>query len=373
MNRNPEGGRVTVESLMAKVPVWVQALVVRLLFWLPRPLRRLITGPAVRADGQQLSSDMQLLLRILSLQNHTLTGGAIEQAREMLDEATAIVSGPPIEPVEARDVTLPTGAGPLSARLYTPPGCPQRSPLLVFYHGGGFALGSLASHDQPCRFLAQRAGLRVLSVDYRLAPENPFPAAVEDAEAAWSYIATHATEFSADPAAIAVGGDSAGGNLAAVVAHRASGSGGPRPCFVLSIYPVTDVAGGGRSRELFPEGFFLTGEDLEVFTNWYFPDRSRAGDPKASILRAEDLSGMPPTYVATNGFDPLRDEGEAFARKLAEQGVPVVARRYGDMIHGWVNFLGVGTRPAEAMAELAAALRMGVTLHSETARADRAA
>ncbi len=364
---------MTVQGLMAKIPVWVQALLVRLLFWLPRPLRRLITGPAVRADGQQLSSDMQLLLRILGMQNLTLTGGSLQQAREMLDDATSIVSGPPIQPVDTREITLPTSAGTVSARLYTPPGCPERSPLLVFYHGGGFALGSLGSHDQPCRFLAQRAGVRVLSVDYRLAPEHPFPAAVEDAEAAWCYIATHATEFSADPAAIAVGGDSAGGNLAAVVAHRASESGGGRPCFVLSIYPVTDVAGGGRSRERFTEGFFLTGEDLEAFTSWYFPDHARAADPRASILRADDLSAMPPTYVATNGFDPLRDEGEAFARKLAEQGVPVVARRFDDMIHGWVNFLGVGTRPAEAMAELAAALRMGVSLHGETARAGGAA
>ncbi len=364
---------MNVESLLAKIPVWVQALIVRLLFWLPKPVRRLITGPPVRAEGQQLSSDMQLVLRILSMQNITLTGGTVEQAREVLDGAVGIVAGAPIEPVGVRELAIPTEAGGLSARLYTPPEIPENSPLLLFYHGGGFAIGSLASHDQPCRFLAQRAGVRVLSVDYRLAPEHPFPAAVEDAEAAWRYVTEHATELSADPAAIAVGGDSAGGNLAAVVAHRASRSGGPRPCFVLSIYPVTDVAGGGRSRELFSEGFFLTGEDLETFTSWYFPNRSEAGDPRASILRAEDLSGMPPTYIATNGFDPLRDEGEALADKLAEQGVPVVVRRYEDMIHGWINFLGCGTRPAEAMAELAAALRMGVALRAEPARAEDAA
>jgi acetyl esterase len=362
-----------MESVMAKIPVWVQALMVRLLFWLPRPLRRLITGAPTRADGQQLSSDMQLLLRILSMQNLTLTGGTLEQARATLDDATSVVAGPPIESVDVRELSIPTPAGARNARFYTPRETPGTSPLLLFYHGGGFAIGSLASHDQPCRFLAQRAGVRVLSVDYRLAPENPFPAAAEDAEAAWAYVAEHAGEFSADPAAIAVGGDSAGGNLAAVVAHRASRSGGPRPCFVLSIYPVTDVAGGGRSRELFSEGFFLTGEDLETFTSWYFPNRSEAGDPRASILRAEDLSGMPPTYIATNGFDPLRDEGEALADKLAEQGVPVVVRRYEDMIHGWINFLGCGTRPAEAMAELAAALRMGVALRAEPARAEDAA
>jgi acetyl esterase len=369
---------VNVETLIAKIPVWVQALVVRLLFWLPRPVRRLVAGPPVRADGQQLSSDMQLLLRILAMQDLTLTAGSLQQARSTLDDATSVVAGPPIEPIEVRETSIPTPTRSLDARLYTPPGLAGTSPLLVFYHGGGFALGSLASHDQPCRFLAQRAGLRVLSVDYRLAPESPFPAAAEDAEAAWSYVAEHAAEFSADPAAIAVGGDSAGGNLAAVVAHRATRSGGPRPCFVLSIYPVTDITRRARSRDLFARGFFLTEEDLQVFTEWYLPSPADGRDTRASVLLADDLSGMPPTYVATNGFDPLRDEGEALARKLTEHGVPVVARRFDDMIHGWINFLGVGTRPAEAMAELAAALRTGVALRRErqpgdAARADQAA
>ena len=201
----------------------------------------------------------------------------------------------------------------------------------------------------------------MLSIDYRLAPEHPFPAAVEDAWAAFAWAAANAAALGADPARIAVGGDSAGGNLAAVVSLLARDGGGAMPAMQLLLYPVTDAVGGQRSRELFAEGFILTKEDIGLVRGaTTCPTAPTDGDPRVSVLRAPDLTGLPPAYVATAGFDPLRDEGEAYALRMREAGVRVALRRHPGLIHSFANQTAVSRTARGAMLEAAGALRMGL-------------
>jgi acetyl esterase len=301
---------------------------------------------------------MRLLLRLVKLENFSMSSSTPAQGRAAIDGNAPTTSGPTI-PCQVRDLVV---AGSIPARLYTPVGLAGGSPLLVFFHGGGWVVGSLDSHDNTCRFLAENAGARVLSVDYRLAPEHPFPAAADDALAAFDHAVAHAEELGADPALVAVGGDSAGGNLAAVVCHQRSSAGRPVPVFALLFYPVVDPSTRRASRERYGEGRFLTDADMNWFEGHYLPDPADRTDPRVAVLRAEDLSGFPPTYLATAGFDPLRDDGEAFAARLHEFGVPVALRRHPDLIHGFVSFLGVGNRPREAIAEAAGALRAGFAM-----------
>ncbi|MET0236068.1 MAG: alpha/beta hydrolase [Kibdelosporangium sp.] len=341
-----------------------QAAAIQAVFALPHRLRRVIAGPPVRIDGQELALDAQLLLRMQRLARlPALSEGTPAEARSHLDGDTVLVSGPPIEPVGTREVRI----GSIGARLYTPAGLAEGSPLLVFYHGGGFVLGSIESHDNTCRFLAKHAGVRVLSVDYRLAPEHPFPAGVLDAVAAFEYAHANAHALGADPTAIAVGGDSAGGNLAAVTAYLTVQAGGPKPAFQLLFYPATDATVRTRSQELFAERFLLTQADMDWFMGHYATSEEDKRDPRYSPMLAADLSGLPPAYLATAGFDPLRDEGEAYAERLRAAGVPVVLSRQADLIHGYANFLAVGTRFREALFEAVGALRTGLgitTVHA---------
>ncbi|MGW5745493.1 alpha/beta hydrolase [Amycolatopsis sp. NPDC003861] len=343
------------------LPVRAQAAASQLAFWLPAPVRRAVAGRPVRIDGQELALDARLLLRLQKIARAELVRGSVEQSRALLDAGRHLVSGKPIEPVSVREVAVPTPDGDLPATLYTPVGLPEGSPLLVFFHGGGWVIGTRSSHDNAVRFLAKHAGVRVLSIEYRLAPEFPFPAATEDALAAFEYAVAEASDLGADPARIAVGGDSAGGNLAAVTAQQALRRGGPVPAFQLLIYPATDFAQRYRSQDLFAEDLFLTDVHMKWFEGHYVPSGTDLTDPRLSPLRAEDLSGLPPALVVTAGFDPLRDEGEAYAEKLREAGVEVALRRHEDLIHGFINFTGVGTRFREALAETAGALRQGLS------------
>jgi acetyl esterase len=342
-------------SLLDQIPPSWLVGVVRGLYALPKPVRALLAGPPIRDDGQSLDADMRLLLRLVKLENFAMSGGTPEVGRAALDERAPMTSGATI----ACQVSEVTVADAVPARLYTPIGLAAGSPLLVFLHGGGWVVGSLDSHDNTCRFLAENAGARILSVDYRLAPEHPFPAGVDDALAAFDWAVAHAGELGADPNLVAIGGDSAGGNLAAVVSHQRARSGGPVPVFALLFYPAVDFTSRRPSRTRYAEGLFLTGTDIDWFEGHYLPDPVDRIDPRASVLLAEDLSGFPPTYLATGGFDPLRDDGEAFAARLREFGVPVALRRHPDLIHGFISFLGAGNRPREAAAEAAGALRAG--------------
>ena len=350
-------------------------LAIRVLFrGAPSVVRRLLAGRPIRVDGQTLDPDLQLLLRLERLTDAATPARSPQRRREHQDVATALAGGPPDSGVNTEAITIPATMHPdrhsIPARLYHPDGLAAGSPLLVFHHGGGWVTGSLSSHDAVCRYLAVRSGVRVLAVGYRLAPEHPFPAAVQDAVTVFRFAREHAARLGADPDAIALGGDSSGGNLAAVTAHLAARAGEPPPAFLLLFYPPTDAVHRTPSRDMFGLGFMLTEADIVWFSDHYMPPGVDRADPRASILLADDLSGMPSTYLATAGFDPIRDEGEMFAQRLADAGVPVVLRRHPDLVHGFVNMIGLAPRCREAVAEAAGALRAG--LDSTTRAAHRA-
>jgi acetyl esterase len=259
-----------------------------------------------------------------------------------------------------QSVEIPGPAGTIGARLYVPPGALRSRPLLVYYHGGGWVIGDLDTHDNPCRFLAANSGAAVLSVDYRLAPEHPFPAAVEDAWAAHAWAAGNAGELGCDPTRIAVGGDSAGANLAAAVCLQARDEGARPPTMQLLIYPVTQIGEETPSRQLFREGFLLTRRSMDYFEENYLPRPEDHADPRVSLLRASDLSNLSPAYVATAGFDPLRDEGETYALRMREAGTPVTLRRHPGLVHTFANLTAICPTARWAMLEAGAALRTGL-------------
>jgi acetyl esterase len=331
---------------------------------LPAWAKRAVFGAPPSIDGLTLSGEMQAVLRLAALEGgETSTGlASTAQARAQIRAGTAASAGPPLPLQAVTELELPGPAGTIAARFYEPPGIGiEARPLVVYFHGGGWTIGDLDTHDSCCRFIATNAGATVLSVDYRLAPEHPFPAAVEDALAGFRWAAEQSGRLGADPARIAVAGDSAGANLAAAVALVASEDGGPAPAMQALIYPATDAAGGETpSRELFAAGFFLTKADMDWFEDHYLPPGADRSDPRVSVLRAPDLAGLAPAYVATAGFDPLRDEGEAYAARLREAGVPVAHRRHPGLIHGFANMTAISREAGAAMLELCGAIRMGL-------------
>lgn len=257
------------------------------------------------------------------------------------------------------DRFLPGPGGDLLVRVYTPATAePGPLPVLVYFHSGGWVLGSVEGHDPVCRALANRAACLVVSVDYRLAPEHPFPAAPEDCYAATLWVAEHANAINADPARIAVGGDSSGGNLAAAVALMARDRGGPDLCYQVLIYGETDYyEPGTASYTTYAEGYDLTRASMIWFWDQYLADPSERFNPYAAPLRATNLSGLAPALVITAEYDPIRDEAEHYARRLQEAGVTVRLSRYSGMIHGFFRMFAVFERSHEALAEIATALR----------------
>ena len=259
-----------------------------------------------------------------------------EQVREGIKLQPMMFGEPePVAQVENR--TIPGPAGEIPVRVYTPAGSGP-FPVLVFFHGGGWVICNLDTHDGICRSLCNGAGCVVVSVDYRLGPEHKFPAAPKDCYAATKWVAEHAAEVGGNPAQIAIGGDSAGGNLTAVVAQMARDQDGPVLAFQLMIYPATDFTFSGPSLKENAEGYFLTREDMHWFTNYYLASEADKLNPLASPLLAANLHGLPPALVITAEYDPLRDEGEAYGRRLKEAGASVTISRYGGMIHGFFGF-----------------------------------
>lgn len=261
----------------------------------------------------------------------------------------------PIGKVEDR--TIPGPGGDIPIRLYTPVAADSGLPLILFFHGGGWVIGDLESHDALCRTLANEVGAKVVAVDYRLAPENKFPAAVEDCYAALKWAEAHAGDIGADANRIAVAGDSAGGNLAAVIAQKAKAEKGPALAMQLLIYPVTDRVASRQSYVDCAEGFLLEKEGMDWFYDCYMDADTDPADPALSPLRAADLSGLPPAYVVTAGFDVLRDEGTEYAANLKAAGVPVTHVNYDGMIHGFFNMQNVLAVSKPAIQDAAAALK----------------
>jgi acetyl esterase len=266
---------------------------------------------------------------------------------------TPLAAAPePVASVVAR--TIPGPGGPLEIRVYRPNNALRAG--LVYFHGGGWVVGSIEAADGSCRILANRSRCLVVSVDYRLAPETKFPGAVEDAYTSLGWVAEHASELAIDPGRIAVGGASAGGNLAAAAALVARDRGGPLVAFQLLTVPVTELSSKARSHQEFAEGYGLTTADMTWFGAHYIAREADVADPYASVLRA-DLRGMPPAFVITAECDPLRDDGEAYADRLREFGIAARAKRYPGMFHGFLGFPGVLPEAAEAFEDAGKALR----------------
>ncbi|HTS77481.1 MAG TPA: alpha/beta hydrolase [Bryobacteraceae bacterium] len=274
-----------------------------------------------------------------------------------------------VEPVhQVRDIDIPSPAGKIPARIYTP-AIPAPAPALIYFHGGGWVLGDRDSHDGVCRQLANTIPCVAISVDYRLAPEAKFPAAVDDSYAAVEWIAANAASLGIDPNRIAVGGDSAGGNLSAVACQLARDRKGPRLLYQLLIYPATDMRMNLPSIEENAAGPLLTKASMVWFMNHYLTSEQDKLNPLASPLLAANLRDLPPAFVLTAECDPLRDEGEAYAKKLRESGVTADSKCYAGMPHGFFSFGAALTQAKEAVEDSAARLRaaFGLALHHDSA------
>lgn len=321
---------------------------------LPAPVQVRLSGrPPVIIDGQTLEPNMQLMLTATRHARgaQSLSDDDVNIARKrMYVEATRFRRQvPDVERV--RELSIPGPNGPLRARHYAPSSS-KTEPLLVFWHGGGFALGSLETHDQPCRQICKEARVHVLSVEYRLAPEHPYPAAVDDALAALRYAQREARTLGADPARIGVGGDSAGGQLSAVIAQQTRDDNPPQ--LQVLLYPTVDIGGyEWPSRALFGNGFLISTEDIRWFDRAYTQGKDGRKDPGLAPLRAADFTGLCPAIVLTAGFDPLRDEGEAYAEALKKAGNRVTAWREPGLIHGFAHMSPVSRVADQAMRRLA--------------------
>jgi acetyl esterase len=341
---------------MATLRTAVDARVLRTLLGLPERAQRRLVGRPVEVDGLRLATELQLLLALQRIEKDTCLGERpLEKARALaVAQGTAAGGTPAVGMV--RELTVDGAEGPLDARLYVPSSRVGETgiPTLLYLHGGGMALGDLDSHDAGCRHLAEHSGVQVLSIAYRRPPEDRFPAAVHDCFAAYQWLVKHADALEADGERLAVGGDSAGGNRAAATAVLAAEAGLPLALQLL-LYPITDYVNRSRSRELFDGGrYYLSRRGLDRLADWYFaPGTDRAAPLASPLLRTDFPAGLAPAHVVTAGFDPLRDEGEAYADLLAAHGVPVTRKRYPSMVHAFVNVVGVGRETRANNVDLA--------------------
>jgi acetyl esterase len=340
----------------------LQGVGARALRRLPAWLQLRLSGqPPVIVDGQTLDPQLQLVLAIQRKRKRegfcepTPAAGRERFRREML-----IFGGPKMRVGSVRDFSIEGEGGPLPVRHYAPVEADkrrveadQRRDVLVYLHGGGFVIGDLETHDEVCRLLCRYADTHVLSVDYRLAPEHPFPAGLTDALTALRWAQDNAASLGADASRVAVGGDSAGANLATVAAQQNVRE-GVAPVAQLLIYPPTDGLTRRSSQEFFGRDFFLTHADRKAFSGYYLSGTEvRGDDPRVSPLLAPELSMQPPALVVTAGFDLLRDEGEAYADALRAAGTTVRAERFQALAHGFVNMIGVCPAARRAVIRIA--------------------
>lgn len=318
----------------------------------PAPLLKAMSRlTTVNSDGDRLDPAMALVATASAyIPSLALVGKSVDVSRHTLELNSVMMAQSFDAFAVEEDLIIETDAGPVPATRYSVDGTGRG--LIVFFHGGGFVLGSRASHDSAVRALAVSSGADVLSVDYRLAPEHQFPAAVDDCLAAWRFAVKKAPEWGIDPNAVVVAGDSAGGNLSAVVAQQVKGE-AVVPCLQLLIYPVVDMSRKRESIHEFSTGYFLTEAQIDYFCDTYLESREQLSDPRVSPLLADDLSGLAPAHVIVAGFDPLRDEGLEYADALEKAGVPVTVERSGGMIHGFLNMAALSP------AANASVIRMG--------------
>lgn len=327
-------------------------LITRAALRLPERLQRSLgrSTPA-EVDGHLLDPQTQLLLSLQKLAGRP----AVEDldpvaAREMYRESRHVTDATEPTVASSRD----RDADGVPVRIYRPHRASAPGPGLVFFHGGGAVIGDLDTHDLLCRFLAHRTRAVVIAVDYRLAPEHPFPCAPDDALAAYRWVHAHAGELDLDPARIGVAGDSFGGNLAAVLCLDARDGKAPAPALQLLIYPWVDMTLGMRSIDTLAEGYLLSRSALHWFRDHYVADPAQHRAPRAAPLYAPDLSGLPPAIVLTAGFDPLRDEGRAYADRLREAGVWTSHVNHRGLIHGFASMVALVDAARDATASAAA-------------------
>ena len=333
----------------------LRAAIVRGLAGLPARVQYLLSGePPIVVDGQTLDPMVQLLRRLRKLEG---APGLVEPdymtGRRRFRREMLALAGPREPVARVRDLTIEGAAGPLRARHYVPPDSVGAPPLLLYLHGGGFVLGDLDVFDEECRLLCRHAGQHVLSVAYRLAPEHRFPAALEDARASMRWARANAAALGADPERVAIGGDSAGANLATVTS-RLDARDGVAPFAQLLIYPPTDSVIERPSERLFGEGYFLGTKDRDAFAHLYVDGTNVAeDDPRVSPLFSSDLGTLPPALVVTAGFDMLRDEGEAYAQALIAACTPTRVHREPGLPHGFANMIGFVPAARTAMIRVA--------------------
>lgn len=315
-----------------------------------------------------LDPESQRLIDLMAAANRPAWNTLSPQAaRDLYLSLRPGAQGPRPAEVTVVDRTIPGRAGELAVRLYRPTSAPADAalPALVYAHGGGWVFGNLDSHDVLCAQLALEAGIAVFHVDYRLAPETRFPGAFDDVVAALEWVAAHGASVGIDPTRLAIGGDSAGGNLAAAVSIWARDHGGPKLLMQLLAYPVTDAVARAESYRHFEDGYGLNAATMEWFFDHYTPDRASRGDWRVSPLRAASLAGLPPALVVTAGYDPLRDEGRAYAWRLQQEGTQADLVEFGGMLHGFLSspMLLHGARRGTTLC--AAALREALVLRAQ--------
>ena len=312
----------------------------------------------VTREREKLYPEVRALLEGLEAQEApALESLPAAEARIAAAESLKPFEGERDAVARTEDTQVPGPEGAIAVRVYTPAG-PAPFPGLVYFHGGGWVLCDLETHDAVCRAIARQAGAVVVAVDYRLAPEHRFPAAVVDCYTATRWVAANAEHLGIDPQRIVVGGDSAGGNLAAVVSRKCRDEAGPALALQVLVYPVTNLASFETpSYQEFADGYFLTRAEMEWFRDCYLARPEDGDNPDASPLLAQDLRGLPPALVITGECDVLRDEGERYARRLADAGVAVTATRYAGMIHPFFSLPGVLSQGRSAIAQVAAAVR----------------
>ncbi len=337
-------------------PHKMSSLVLSVLGWL---LER--SGPHIHM-GQRLEPQTRALTWLNSRSNlPKIYQQHHVRARLSFARQVALLDLPKAPMASVKNHEIPGPRGPIGLRILRSHGLDPKAPALIFYHGGGFVIGSLDTHEAACRLLAQQARCAVVMVDYRLAPEDPFPAGIEDAQAAYAYIARHADAFGLDARRLAIGGDSAGGNLTALVALHARDhlpKDLPQPVYQLLIYPAIDFTRKHASHRDFSQGYVLDEPTKDWFINHYFSgDEPVAMDsPRTSPIYADSLEGLPPAMVITAGFDPLRDEGQAYAAAMREAGVSVQERCWEETIHGVLNFAGAVSQGKALLMEAAEGL-----------------
>ncbi|HEX8392974.1 MAG TPA: alpha/beta hydrolase, partial [Longimicrobium sp.] len=334
-----------------------EVLVGRLMPRLPPGMAVRLSGePAVTADGRTLDAHVQLARSVRRRRgSHGLCEPSLDVARARYRHETLVFQWRRTPVARVRDGVIRGPGGPLRLRHYVPDGTGP-APLTVYLHGGGFTIGDLDTHDEPCRILCREAGMHVLAVDYRLAPEHPFPAALQDATAALRWAQAHAAELGADPARVGIGGDSAGANLATVIARETRGD--APPAAQLLIYPPTDGVTPRPSQALFGRGYFLDQADRDAFDGFYLGGTGVGlADPRVSPAYADDLSGMAPALGVTAGFDLLRDEAEVYFDAMERAGTPVRRIHVPAHGHGFVHMTGVSPGAHAAMVRIARAWR----------------